>query len=100
MGDGVGAVMSWHEFGNPCLAFAFVVAAAVFGGEHNKVTDLIDILRCPVFISMICLADFCSKEVVLCFLNIEIDTCDDLMCGDLLGGCMFSKGDNWWNDAW
>ena len=100
VGDGVGPIMLWHEFGNLCLAFAFVGVAAVFGGEHNKVTDLIDILRCPVFISMIFLADFRSKEVVLCFVNIEIARCDDLMCGDLLSGCMFSKGDNWWNDAW
>ena len=92
--------MLWHEFGNPCLAFAFVVVVAVFGGEHSKVTNLIDILWCLVFIGMVCLVDFHSKEVVLCFLNIEIDTCNDFMCSDLLSGCMFSKGDNWWNDVW
>jgi hypothetical protein len=32
VGDSVGAIMSWHEFGDPCLAFAFVVAAAIFSG--------------------------------------------------------------------
>ena len=48
MYDGIGGVISQHEFGNPCLAFVFVVAAAVFCGEHYEVTNLIEVLWCPV----------------------------------------------------
>ena len=62
--------MSWHKFGDSCFAFAFVIAAAIFSGEHDKVADLVDILWCPVLIGMVCLVDFGSKEVVLCLLNV------------------------------
>jgi hypothetical protein len=46
----------WHEFGDLCFAFAFIVAAAVFGGEHDKVSNLIDVLWCPVLIGVVCSA--------------------------------------------
>jgi hypothetical protein len=46
--DCVGAIMSWHEFGNLCFAFAFVIAVSIFSGEHDKVADLIDIFGCLV----------------------------------------------------
>ena len=86
MGDGVGPVISWHEFGYPCFALAFIVAAAVFGGEHDKVSNLIDVLRCPVFIGMVCLMDFGGCEVVLGLLDIECDASDNVMCSGLFGG--------------
>ena len=100
MSDCVGTIMVRHEFGNLCFAFAFVVAAVVVSGKHDKVTDLINIFRCPVFIGVVCLADFCSKEVVLCFLNIKVHLCDDIMCSCLLSGSIFGEGHNWRNDAW
>jgi hypothetical protein len=90
--DCVGAIMSWHKFGNPCFAFASVVAAAVFSGEHDKVPNLINILWCLVFIGMVCLVDFGREEVVLCFLNIKVDSCDDVMCSYLISGSIFSRG--------
>jgi hypothetical protein len=33
--DGVGTVISWHEFCNTHFAFAFVILAPVFCGEHD-----------------------------------------------------------------
>ena len=92
--------MTRHEFSNLCFAFVFVVAAAIFGGKHDKVTNLINIFWCLVFIGVVCLADFSSKEVVLCFLNIKVDLGDGVVCSCLLSGSIFSKGHNGRNDAW
>jgi hypothetical protein len=100
MCDCVRAVLSWDEFGNSCFAFAFVVVVVIVSGEHDEVFDLIDIFQCPVFIGMVCLVDFGSKEVVLCLLNIEVDMCDDVMHSDLFGGGIFGRGYNWRHDAW
>ena len=96
----VGTIMARHEFSNSCFAFAFVVVVAVVSGKHDKVTDLINILQCPVFIGMVCLVDFSSKEVVLCFLNIKVDSGDAVVCSCLLSGSIFGEGHNWRNDAW
>ena len=99
MGNGVGAVMSRHKFGYPCFAFSFVILAAIFGGEHDKVTNLIDIFWCSVFIGMVGLADLGSKEIVLCLLNIKGDPGDDFMCSCLFSSCIFSEGNERRNDA-
>ena len=94
MCDCVGAIMSWHEFGNLCFAFAFVVVVAVFGGKHDKVSYLINVLRHPVFIGVVCLADFGGHKVVLSLLDIECDSGDDVMCGGLFGGGICGEGSN------
>jgi hypothetical protein len=70
----------WHEFSDPCFAFAFIVAAPVFGGEHDKVSNLVDVLQCPVFVGVVCLTDFSGCEVVLGFLDIKCDTSDNVVC--------------------
>ena len=57
MSDCVGTIMMRHEFSDLCFAFAVVVAAAIFGGKHDKVTNLINIHWCPVFIGIVCLVD-------------------------------------------
>lgn len=33
--DGVGTIISWHEFCNTHFAFAFVILALVLCGEHD-----------------------------------------------------------------
>ena len=70
MCDHVGAVVSQHKFGDSCFAFAFVIVAAIFSREHDTVADLVDMLRCPVLIGVVCLVDFGGEEVVLCLLNV------------------------------
>ena len=87
MGDCVGTVVPQHEFGYMGFSFAFVVAAAVFGGKHQEVPDLINILWGMVFIGVVCLTDFGSKEVVLSLLDIECD-----MGYDLVGSGLFRGG--------
>ena len=99
VGNGVGAVMSRHKFGYPCFAFSFVISAVIFSGEHDKVTNLIDVFWCPVFIGMVGLTDLGSKEIVLCLLNIEDDLGDDVMCSCLLSSCIFGEGDERRNDV-
>jgi hypothetical protein len=88
--DCVGAIMLQHEFGDLCFAFAFVVVAVIFSGEHDKVANLIDILWCLVFIGMVFLVYFGSKEVVLYFLNIKIYMFDNAVCSCLFDGSIFS----------
>ena len=100
MSDCVGTIMMRHEFSDLCFAFVFVVVAAIFSGKHDKVINLINILQCPVFIGVVCLVDFSSKEVVQCFLNIEVDLGDDVVCSCLLSSSIFGKGHNRRNDAW
>jgi hypothetical protein len=98
--DCVGPIMSWHEFGNSCFAFAFVIAVAIFGREHYKVINLIHILWHLVLIGMVCLVNFGSKEVVLCFLNIGVDMCNDVMCSDLLSSDIFGEWHYRRDDTW
>ena len=87
MCDGVGAVILWHEFGYVGFSLVFVVAATVFGGEHYKVADLVNIFWCTMIIGMVCLLDFCSKEVVLSLLDIECNTGHNFVgCGLFSGG--------------
>jgi hypothetical protein len=33
--DGVGTIISWHEFCNTHFVFAFVILVPVFCGEHD-----------------------------------------------------------------
>ena len=84
--DGIWSVIPWHEFCNTGFAFAFVIASAIFHGEHDKVTDGVDLFRCTMLICMVCLLDSGSKEIVLCLLDIEGDTCDDVVGSDLFHG--------------
>ena len=100
VGDCVGTIMTRHEFSDSCFAFVFVVAAVIFGGKHDKVANLINLLWCLVSIGMVCLVDFSSKEVVLCFLNVKVDSCNDVVCSCLLSGSIFSEGHNRRNDVW
>ena len=68
------------------FSLAFVVAAAVFGGEHHKVTDLINFFWCTVFVGMVCLLDFCCKEVVLSLLDVECNTGHNFVGRGLFSG--------------
>jgi hypothetical protein len=79
MDNCVGAVIARHEFCHPFLAFPFVAPAAVVCGEHDLVANLKLLIWGTVFIGMVCLSDFCSKEVVLRFLDIKL-TWDDMSC--------------------
>ena len=83
MCNGVGAVISWHEFGNMGFSVVFAVAAAIFSGKHNEVTNLINVFWCMVFVGMVSLTDFGGKEVVLCLLDIECNPCYYFMSGSL-----------------
>ena len=68
------------------FAFAFVIVLAIFRGEHNKVANGVGLFRCMMLIRMVSLSDFGGKEVVLCLLDIEGDTCDDVVGSDLFHG--------------
>ena len=92
MCDGVGAIIPWHEFHNVGLAFAFVVLAVVLCVEHDKVTNLVHVFWCTVFIGMVGLSDFGSEEVVLCLLDIKYNRTVPHMllhCFSLNGTCLF-----------
>ena len=56
--DGVGTMVPWNKFGYTGFSFAFLVVAAVFGGKHHKVADLINVFWCAMFVGMVCLMDF------------------------------------------
>ena len=86
MCDGVGAIVLWHEFGYVGFSLAFVVAVVVFSGEHHKVTDLINVFWCTVFVGMVCLPDFCCKEIVLSLLDVERDTGHNFVGHGLFSG--------------
>jgi hypothetical protein len=95
----VGAVILWHEFGNPCFAFAFIIVAAVFGGEHNKVSNLVDVLWCLVFVGVVCLMDFGGCEVVLGLLDVKCNMCDNIVCSGLFCGGICGQWGDRWDDA-
>jgi hypothetical protein len=80
--------MSRHEFGDTCFAFAFVVASAVFCGEHHEVSNLVDVLWRSVFVGVVCLTNLSSREVVLGLLNVECNTRDNVVGIGVLDG--------WW----
>ena len=75
------------------FSFAFVVVVAVFGGKHHKVPDLVNILWGTVFIGVVCLTDFGSKEVVLSLLDVECDTGYDLVGSGLFRGGICAEWD-------
>ena len=79
MCDRVGAVVSRHEFSDACFAFAFVVASAVFSGEHHEVADLVDVLWRSVFVGVVSLMNFGGHQVVLGLLNVEGNMRDDFV---------------------
>ena len=71
----------------------FVVAVVVFSGKHHKVTNLINVFWCTVFIGMVYLMDFGSKEVVLSLLDIKFNTGDDFVGGGLFNGNVCTEQD-------
>ena len=93
MCDGVGTVIPWHKFGYMGFSFAFVVAAVVFGGKHQKAANLVNILWCVIFIGMVCLMDFGRKEVVLSLLDVKCDRGDNFVSGGLFSSSIGAEQD-------
>ena len=78
------------------FSFVFVVAAAIFSGKHDEVTNLVNVFWCMVFVGMVCLTDFGGEEVVLCLLYIERDPCYSLVSSGLFGSGICGERDNRW----
>ena len=92
---GVRAIISWHEFCDAGLSLAFVVPVAVFCGEYDKVTNLVDIFQHVVLVGMAGLSDFGSKKNILDLLHVKCNMCYGLVCS-----CLFSCGIAWERHNW
>ena len=97
MCNSVGTIIPWHKFGYMGFSFTFVVAAVVFGGKHYKVTYFVNIFWCTVFVGVVCLTDFGSKEVVLSLLHINCDMGYDLVSSGLFSSSVCAEQNYQWD---